>query len=263
MSRVKLLVLLTIFVLSGAVGASAQEQSGDITNWIDEPATPLAEDVRSNFFLTLALILPFLLLAEGLLIYVIIKFRKRPGREPAKFHENVRLEIAWTIAPAIVLVIIALSTYSLIERINYAPQSDMTVEVTAQRFFWKYHYPEHDITIAEEPLVVPEDTYVTLLGTSMDVIHAWWVPAFGVKKDFMPGRITELWFKARKGTYKGQCAELCGPLHADMLIDVEVVSEDEFEDWIAQKKAELQQAGSVPVSGDDEKGDESSKQQAN
>lgn len=256
--------IIPIFILLVVLVSTvyAQDSSKDITNWIQEPATPLAKDVRSNFFMTLALIMPFLLLAEGLLIYVIIKFRKRPGREAAKFHDNVRLEIAWTIAPAIVLVIIAISTYGLIQKINYAPKSEMTVEVTGQRFFWKYHYPEYDITIAEEPLVVPEDTYVTLLGTSMDVIHAWWVPAFGIKKDLMPGRITELWFKAQKGTYKGQCAELCGPLHAEMLIDVNVVTEQEFEDWVARKKAELQQAESVPVSNDNQKGDESADEQA-
>jgi cytochrome c oxidase subunit 2 len=250
----KIVLMLTCFV---ALTSVAWGQERDITNWIDDPATPLAEEVRSNFFLTLALIMPFLLLAEGLLLYVIIKFRNKPGRQPAKFHENVRLEIAWTIAPAIVLVIIAVSTYGLIKRINYSPQSDLIVEVNAQRFFWKYHYPEYDLTIAEEPLVVPEDTYVTLLGTSMDVIHSWWVPAFGVKKDFMPGRITELWFKAKKGTYKGQCAELCGSLHAEMLIDVEVVSEQEFEKWVAEKKAEMEQLESTPVTSEKEQPEDS------
>ncbi|HLA39842.1 MAG TPA: cytochrome c oxidase subunit II [Candidatus Glassbacteria bacterium] len=221
-----------------ASAACAGSHPGDITNWLTNPATGLAEEVRENFWFTLMLIMPFLLLAEGLLIYVIFKFRKKPGREPAKFYDNPKLEIAWTIAPAITLVFIAVSTYSLVEKINYSPESDLQIELTAQRFFWKYHYPEYGLTIAEEPLVVPENKVVTLLGTSVDVIHSWWVPAFGVKRDLLPGRITEAWFKARRGTYKGQCAELCGPLHAEMLIDVYVVSEDEFLQWVNQRKAQ-------------------------
>jgi cytochrome c oxidase subunit 2 len=215
----------------------AGRHPGDITNWLTAPATGLAEEVRRSFWFTMMLILPFLFAAEGLLIFSILKFRKKPGREPAKFHDNPRLEIAWTIAPAIALVFVAASTFGLIRKINYSPESDLQIELTAQRFFWKYHYPDYGITIAEEPLVVPEDKVVTLLGTSVDVIHSWWVPAFGVKRDLLPGRITEAWFKARRGTYKGECAELCGPLHAEMLIDVKVVSEEEFQQWVRQKKA--------------------------
>ena len=225
---------LAALFLSGCSGG----HPGDITNWLQNPATPLAHEVRHSFYFTLYLILPFLFIAEVLLIYVILRFRKKPGREPAKFHDNPKLEIAWTIAPAITLVFVAVSTYGLIGRINYSPESDMQVEVTAQRFLWKYHYPEYGITISEQPLVVPEDKVITLLGTSVDVIHSWWVPAFGIKRDLLPGRIVETWFKAVKGNYKGQCAELCGPLHAEMLIDVSVVSQEEFEQWVKQKLAE-------------------------
>lgn len=236
---------LALILLFGLLTSLSAE---DISNWLEKPATPLARDVRSIFWFTMALIMPFLLLAEGLLVYVIFKFRKRPGQQAATFHENIKLEIAWTIAPAIVLVILAISTYGLIKRINYSPQTDMVVKVEAQRYFWKYTYPDYDIAIAEEPLVVPADKYITLLGTSMDVIHSWWLPAFGVKKDFMPGRITEIWFKADPGVYKGQCAELCGPLHAEMLIDVRVLPEDEFMAWVKQKQAEAEEDSALPDS---------------
>jgi cytochrome c oxidase subunit II len=231
-------ILLLAFNIIIVLGLFTILQADDITNWISDPATPLAEEVRGSFWFTLFLILPFLFLAEGLLLFVIIKFRKKPGAKPAEFHENIKLEIAWTLAPTIVLIVLAISTYGLIKKINYSPQTDIVVQVEAQRYFWKYTYPDYDIAIAEEPLVVPEDKYITLLGTSMDVIHSWWIPAFGVKKDFMPGRITEIWFKARKGIYKGQCAELCGPSHAEMLIDVEVVSQEEFDAWVKMKQAE-------------------------
>lgn len=216
--------------------AACSTEPGDITNWLYDPASTLAEDVRSNFWFTMMLIMPFLFLAEGLLLYAIFKFRKQPGRQAATFDDNPKLEILWTLVPAVVLVIVAVSTYELIGRINYSPESDIQIELTAQRFFWKYHYPEYGITIAEEPLVVPANKVVTLLGTSVDVIHSWWLPAFGVKKDLIPGRITEAWFNAREGTYKGQCAELCGPLHAEMLIDVKVVSQQEFEQWIKSRQ---------------------------
>jgi len=232
-------------LLFGLLTSAAGE---DITNWLQKPATPLAEEVRGNFFFTLLLILPFLLIAEGLLLFVIFKFRKKPGSRPAKFHENVRLEIAWTLAPTLVLVVLAISTYGLIKKINYSPQTDLVIQVEAQRYFWKYTYPDYGFTIAEEPLVVPEEKYITLLGTSMDVIHSWWVPAFGVKKDFMPGRITEIWFKAKRGIYKGQCAELCGPLHAEMLIDVKVLPEEEFQDWVEVKQAQEENLQIQPAS---------------
>lgn len=239
-----LLVALLILLLGFVTSAMSQ----DITNWLHEPATPLAEEVRGSFFFTLLLILPFLFIAEGLLLFVIFKFRKKPGAKPAEFHENVKLEIAWTLAPVLVLVVLAISTYGLIKRINYSPQTDLVIQVEAQRYFWKYTYPDYGFTIAEEALVVPEEKYVTLLGTSMDVIHSWWVPAFGVKKDFMPGRITEIWFKAKRGTYKGQCAELCGPLHAEMLIDVKVLPEDEFMAWVHVKQAENEVLDAHPSS---------------
>jgi len=240
-----ILLNLALIIILGLFTSLAAE---DITNWLQKPVTPLARDVRSIFWFTMAMIMPFLILAEGLLIYVIFKFRKRPGREAATFHENVKLEIAWTIVPAITLIIIAISTFGLIKRINYSPQTDMVVQVEAQRYFWKYTYPDYDIAIAEEPLVVPANKYITLLGTSMDVIHSWWLPAFGVKKDLMPGRITEIWFKAEPGTYKGQCAELCGPLHAEMLIDVRVLPEDEFMAWVKQKQAEAEEDLALPDS---------------
>lgn len=247
--------LFAAVALSGLTACSGGNP-GDITNWIQSPASTTAFKVRDSFFFTLILIAPFLLIAEGLLLFVIFRFRRKPGREPAKFHENVRLETAWTVAPAIVLVIIAVSTYNLIDEINYSPESDLQIEVTGQRYFWRYGYPEHGITISDEPLVAPAGKVVTLLGTSVDVIHSWWVPALGVKKDMLPGRITEAWFKARAGTYKGQCAELCGPLHAEMLIDVKVVSEEEFEQWIRMKKAEQDMPSATidnadPVEDDD------------
>lgn len=209
--------------------------SDPVTSWLFDPVTPVAQDVRDTFKIMLGLTVPFLLLPQVLLVYAIWKFNEKRGHKPATFHENVPLEIVWTIVPALVLVAISVPAYSTLKKIEVPPKSDLVVEVIGHQFFWEYRLPRHEIGFANEPLVVPADKIITLNLTSVDVIHSWWVPSFGVKQDANPGRITHAWFKAPAGNYKGQCAELCGPLHGEMWIDVKVVSETEFNDWLQKK----------------------------
>jgi len=230
----KIFVFVSALVLIAVSGIDA----APITNWLTDPATPVARDVRHDFWMTLAIISPFLLIAEGLLLFVILKFRSQPGRKAATFKENVRLEVFWTLMPLIAVSLIAWSGYRVLQKIDVPPQSDLVVEVIGHQFFWEYRYPRYGVTIVNETMIVPADKVVTLNCTSVDVIHSWWVPAFGVKQDANPGRITHTWFKAREGQYKGQCAELCGPLHAEMLIDVDVVPEIEFAEWLKSKKGQ-------------------------
>ncbi len=218
--------------------------SEPVTSWLFNPVTPVAQDVRETFKIMLGLTVPFLLLPQILLAYAIWKFNEKRGHQPATFHENVPLEIAWTIIPALVLVAISIPAYSTLKKIEVPPKSDLVVEVIGHQFFWEYRLPKYDIGFANEPLVVPADKIVTLNLTSVDVIHAWWVPSFGVKQDANPGRITHAWFKAQEGKYKGQCAELCGPLHGEMYIDVKVVSDAEFEKWLEEK---MSAAASAPA----------------
>lgn len=207
-----------------------------ITNWLQHPATPIARLVRDNFWKTILILTPFFLIAEGLLIFVIIRFRKRSGQIPATFHENPRLEIFWTIVPAIALIMIAIPAYNVFDRMQVPPESDLVIEVVGHQFFWEYRYPASNLTIAEEPLVVPAHKVITLNCTSVDVVHSFWVPAFGIKQDCNPGRLTHTWFNADEGVYKGQCAELCGEGHAEMLILVKVVPEQVFERWVQIRK---------------------------
>jgi len=110
--------------------------------------------------------------------------------------------------------------------------------VIGRQFLWEYRYPDHgDIRIADQPLVIPARKNIVADCTSNDVLHAWWVPSFGVKTDTIPGRLTQIWFNVdREGWYKGQCAELCGALHSKMLIDVKVVSDEEFAAWVAEQQ---------------------------
>jgi cytochrome c oxidase subunit 2 len=212
--------------------------AGDgLTSWLFNPVTPVAQDVRDTFKIMLGLTLPFLILPQLLIVYAIWKFNAKRGHKPATFHENLKLEIVWTVVPVLTLIAISIPAYSTLKRMEVPPKSDLVVEVIGHQFFWEYRIPKYEIGYANEPLVVPADKVVTLNLTSVDVIHAWWVPSFGVKQDANPGRITHAWFNAPEGHYKGQCAELCGPLHGEMWIDVKVVPDQEFEEWVQKKLA--------------------------
>lgn len=212
-----------------------------ISNWITEPVTPVAEAVQKNLWYLLALTAPFLFGPIIVLLYIIWRFDAKRNPVPATFHENVPLEIAWTAIPALVLVAMAIPTLPLIKKIERPPASDLVVNVKGHQFFWEYNYPRYGVTVVDDgtgksPLVVPVNKVVTMNGEASQVNHAWWVPAFGVKFDVIPGRITNGWFKvSREGVFKGQCAELCGSQHAYMLIYVKVVSDAEFRQFILSK----------------------------
>ena len=234
MKKIRVFFTTALLLVTLAASAGAEEP---ITNWLVSPEGPLARDIRSNFFFSMVMIMPFLLLAEGLLLYCIVRFKAKPGGQPATFHENLRLEVLWTVIPALTLAITAVPTYKTMRAMEVPPKSDLVVAVIGHQFFWEYRYPKVGLSFAEEALVVPAGKVITLNLSSVDVVHSWWVPAFGVKQDANPGRITHAWFKAENpGHYKGQCAELCGKLHAKMYIDVNVVPPEEFEQWILKKK---------------------------
>ncbi len=239
---------LTVAVLALAGGGVAFASSGKLTTWFFDPVTPISESVRNDFWYTMALIMPFMFLAHGLLIYSIIKFRAKPGRQPAKFHENLPLEIAWTALPTLTLILIAIPAYQLLRRMEVPPKSDLVVEIVGHQFFWEYKYPKYGFGYADQPLVVPENATVTLNGTSVDVIHSWFVPSVGVKFDVVPGKLTHSWFKVTQaGTYKGQCSQLCGKLHATMYIDLKVLPQDQYDEWVQQKITEMKMASTISI----------------
>lgn len=233
-------LLATAALAQGPGFANVPAEEPAITDWMTNPVTPIAHEVRSNAIFISALTLPYLFLPQILLLYCIFKFGKKPGRKPATFHEHLPLEIFWTVVPTLTLVALAIPSYWIIKNIENPPDADVQVTIIGHQFFWEYRYPElGDIRISEEPLILPVDKVVVADVTSVDVTHAWWVPAFGVKYDAIPGRNTRIWMKVeREGWYKGQCAELCGSLHSKMLIDVKVVSPAEFDAWIAAKQRE-------------------------
>jgi len=230
-TRHALLAVGLLALLAGAFGTTPAHA------WLLHPATPVAHEVRTLFYKAIAMTGGFFLLAELILLVAVIRFRARPGARPASFHENVRLEVVWTAIPALTMVILAGPTFTTLKYMETVPKSDLTVEVIGHQWFWEYRYPEYGVVFANEPLVVPQGEIVAADVSSVDVVHSWFVPDFGVKMDANPGRGKHTWFQVeRTGVFKGQCAELCGVLHGDMFIEVRVVTPEEFELWIQQKK---------------------------
>ena len=200
------------------------------------------------------------------LIIAIVRFRKSAGAKPAKFTHNTTAEVVWTVIPALILVVLAVPAARTLVRMDDTRNSQLTIKVTGFQWRWQYDYiddgvkffstltrdsnaarqrgsgidprsVDHYLQNVDHPMVVPVNTKVRLLVTAADVIHSWWVPMFGVKQDAIPGFINETWFQAdTEGTYRGQCAELCGMDHGFMPIVVRVVSHDEYESWLASQK---------------------------
>ncbi|MGR7919693.1 cytochrome c oxidase subunit II [Zobellella denitrificans] len=203
------------------------------------------------------------LVVFGVMFWAIIHHRKSRGAKAAQFHESTKVEILWTIIPFLILVGMAIPATRTLIAMEDASQSDLTVQVTASQWKWHYRYFGEDVeffsllaTLPQEidgslrkrdnyllevdrPLVLPTDRKVRFLITADDVIHSWWMPAFAVKKDAIPGFINEAWTRINQpGIYRGQCAELCGKDHAFMPIVVDARPAAEFDDWLAQAKAE-------------------------
>lgn len=211
--------------------------AGTAGAWLLHPATPVALEVRSLWYKAVVVTSFFLILAEGLLLLVVLRFRAKPGVKAATFHENLRLELVWTAIPALALIYLAGPSFSTLKYLETVPKSDLTVEIIGHQWFWEYRYPGYGVVFANEPLVIPAGKIVAADVTSIDVVHSWFLPDFGVKMDANPGRVNHTWFQvAKPGTYNGQCAELCGVLHAEMFITVKVVPPEEFTRWIEQKK---------------------------
>ncbi len=203
-------------------------------------------------------------LVFGVMFYSIIYHRKSRGVKPAQFHESTKVEIAWTVVPFLILITMAVPATSTLLDIYDFDDAEMDVLVTGYQWKWKYEYlaeegenvaffsnlatpqaeiyntddkNENYLLEVDEPLVIPVDTKVRFLVTANDVIHSWWVPELAVKKDAIPGFINETWTRANEvGTYRGQCAELCGKDHGFMPIVVEVVSKEDYATWLGEKQ---------------------------
>ena len=210
----------------------------------------------NNFLLILMTAISVFVL--GLMFYVMVRFNARANPEPSKTTHNTLVEVIWTVVPIVILVVIAIPSFRLLYFQRDIPEADMTVKATGYQWYWGYEYPDHgdfafdslmlsDEERGDQPrllatdtaMVVPVDTTVRVIVTAADVLHAFAMPAFGLKMDAVPGRLNETWFKAEKtGTYYGQCSELCGIRHAFMPIRIEVVSKADFALWVEEAQSE-------------------------
>jgi cytochrome c oxidase subunit 2 len=203
----------------------------------------------------------------GAMVYAIVRFRKSAGAKPAGFSHSTTAEIIWTVIPCVILVAMAVPAAETLVRMEDTRNSELTLKITGYQWQWQYDYIDQGVVFfsmldresnatrqpgsGRDPfsvenyllevnnrVVVPVDTKVRLLITAADVLHAWWMPAFGVKKDAIPGFVNEAWFEATEtGVFRGQCAELCGMDHGFMPIVVEVVSREDFAEWLVRMGA--------------------------
>jgi cytochrome c oxidase subunit 2 len=238
--------------------------------------TELSREIYDLHMLILWICVAIAVAVFGVMIYSIATFRKSKGAVSASFDHNTKAEIIWTVIPVAILVAMAVPAARTLVKIDDTSGAELTVKATGYQWKWQYDYVddgvsffstlsqasnearqldsgidvnkvEHYLLDVDNPLVVPVDTKVRMLVTAADVIHNWWVPDFGMKKDAIPGFINELWFKADKvGTYRGQCAELCGRDHGFMPIVVRVVEQAEYDSWLASQKA-ARQAAAAPA----------------
>ncbi|MDP5220522.1 cytochrome c oxidase subunit II [Ruegeria sp. 2205SS24-7] len=234
-------------------------------------ATELARDLQSLDNLILVIITIICVFVAGLLVYAIFRFNSRVNPKPANFSHYTPVEIAWTIGPILILVLIGAYSLPVLFKQQEIPEADITIKVTGYQWYWGYEYVDHEfefesfmlgregleaagysqdeyLLATDTAVVVPVDKIVVMQVTAADVIHSWTIPAFGVKQDAVPGRLAELWFKAEKeGIYFGQCSELCGKDHAYMPITVKVVSQEAYDEWL---KGAIDEYAGLPQSYD-------------
>ena len=227
--------------------------------------TAISNEVYDLHMLIFGICVLIAVVVFGLMIYSILRHRKSLGVEPARFSHSTKVEVVWTVIPIIILVGMAIPAADTLVRMEDTRNSDLTVKVTGYQWKWHYDYIDEGVSFfsnldpesnrarqvdsgvdpftvdnylleVDNRLVVPVGAKVRILITASDVIHSWWVPAFGGKKDAIPGFVNEFWFQAEEtGVFRGQCAELCGRDHAFMPVVVEVVSPEEFTAWIAER----------------------------
>ena len=236
------------------------------------PVTPIANELHSFHTLLMWIITAITLFVAGLLGWCIFRFNERSNPTPSKTAHNTPIEIAWTILPVLILVLIAIPSFRLLRGQLVPPPADMTIKATGNAWYWGYEYAagqdgqggfRFDANLVEEKdlkagqtrllatdndVVVPVNKVVLVQVTAADVLHAFAMPSFGIKVDAVPGRLNQTWFKAeREGTYHGQCSELCGQRHAFMPITIRVVSEEAYAAWLAEARTKFASTDPAPA----------------
>ena len=276
--RMRLYSILAGALLSLAtMPVAAQTVAGQELDVIGAPVDrgigfqPAVTDIASRLQwldgMILVIITLITLFVVGLMVWCFVRFNRKANPEPQSFTHNTPIEVAWTVVPIAILVLIGAYSLPVLFHQQEIPEGDITIKVTGYQWYWGYEYVDHEfgfdsLMLAREELpdygysddlyllatdtavVVPVGKTVVMQITAADVIHSWTIPAFGVKQDAVPGRLAELWFNAEKeGVYFGQCSELCGKDHAYMPITVKVVSQETYDAWLEGAIAEYADAG--------------------
>ncbi|WP_028227713.1 cytochrome c oxidase subunit II [Paraburkholderia ferrariae] len=263
-------------LFAGAALAVGDSPGGPAVNEINfqPPVTKIAEELYNLHMFMLLLCTVIFVGVFGVMFYSIYAHRKSKGHQAAHFHESTTVEIIWTIVPFVIVVLMALPATKAVVAMKDTSNADLTIKVTGYQWKWGYDYvkgsgeginfystlatpraevdgeqPITDTYLQEvdNPLVVPVDKKIRIITTANDVVHSWYVPAFGVKQDAIPGFVRDTWFKADKvGTFRGFCTELCGKEHAFMPVVVEVLSDDDYAKWVDTQKAKMAAANDDP-----------------
>lgn len=260
-----ILKYIAFFALTLAACNAFAGQPRDWQMTFQQAATPVMEDIENLHDFLMILMAGVVLIVLSLLIYVCLRFNAKTNPVPNKFSHNVLIEVIWTIIPAILLVVIAVPSFRSLYNAEKIPPVDLTVKVVGYQWYWHYAYPDNGgfefdsymladdksplrLLEVDNRVVIPAGKVVEFLITAADVIHSFAVPAFGVKKDAIPGKINSVWVKVDKpGVYYGQCSELCGVNHGFMPIAVEVVSQEEFDAWVKSKAPEVAKQETIPA----------------
>jgi cytochrome c oxidase subunit 2 len=240
------------------LAAEAMGQPTDGAIGFQPAATALRQRaIDFHSFLLLPILFGISLLVLALVLWCVVRYNAKANPVPARFTHNTSVEVLWTVGPVLILLFMAIFSFRLLFDYHDMPKPEMTVKVTGYQWYWGYAYPDQKLDeqtsnilppdqakaqgvpymlATTQPLVVPVNKTVHVLVTGADVIHSFSVPAFGIKIDAVPGRTNETWFKAlRTGTFYGQCSQLCGTDHSYMPIEVKVVSQADFDAWVASQ----------------------------
>jgi cytochrome c oxidase subunit 2 len=233
-----------VFALSGCAGDAPQD-------FLNHPEGPYAREADSIWDITFFIAVAIFVLVEGLLVFTLVRFRHKPGRQAQDFHGNTRLEIALTLVPTIILAGLAVPTIQTLFDVSREPEGALQVTVTAKQFWWEYEYPDLGVITANE-MHIPEDVPVFVRIESDDVIHSFWVPRLAGTQDAVPGRTNTLLLQADEPDqeYLGQCKEFCGLSHANMRLKVFTHTQADFEEWAADQAADAAPATGAAAEGE-------------
>jgi cytochrome c oxidase subunit II len=270
------LLMVTGLLMSGSSFAVNDMTGGPAVHQLNfqSPVTAIATDIYELHVWMMVICGVIFLAVFGVMFYSILKHRKSLGYKAANFHESTTVEIAWTVVPFIIVILMALPATKTVVAMKDTSNADITIKATGMQWKWGYDYLKGEgegvaflsalatpreqvrgeaskgdnyLLEVDHPLVVPVNKKIRIVTTANDVIHAWGVPAFGVKQDAIPGFVRDTWFKAEKiGTYRGNCYELCGKEHAFMPIVVKVVSEQDYATWVVQQKTAMASSADDP-----------------